>query len=298
MSELDDLQTHRESFAANAKPHQKSPSSDQNVYGGLIFADGSYQQVGKWVCHGFINHYNLPPVLSREGNSKKVVKRIFSATMCSHADAGTTTKFYDWLINRSPWAHTHLDHDVERCQKYGFVVDATGPYNIFLSGLIASRFMTESYDSNLKPRIQTYTELLSTGFTEEEAFLFAHLYGSQSSKLYPMTFSPYSSGHSIFPARDIDEEYLRNFLTQIFKNPSDKLPKDGYDVNGGMITSLWGEKASKNSFYAWAKCVKPVSNVQSKNLNIFERKASEEFVITNRKDLLTVINQVKERIYA
>lgn len=224
---LDDIQRQREKFARDAKPSQKEIDRHSNAFGGLILDNLSYVKVGDWVCHGFLNSWDLKGVMERHSIIPKpgVIKYVLSAPMKSHENKKNTKAFYDWLLNRSPWSVTHLDKDVDRCMELGFVVDAAGPANIFVSGLMASRLFTESYDQQLKHRIPVYLELVDMGLDESEAFLFCHLYGSTSptKSLYPLVAAPYQAGHSIFHHENTNEAYYKAFLSAEFKKLSPEL---------------------------------------------------------------------------
>jgi hypothetical protein len=155
--------------------------------------------------------------------------------------------------------------------------------------------MTEKYDVSLKARIPIYEEIVAAGINETEAFLFSNLFASCRSTLYPITPTRYSAGHSVFSSEGTSEGYYRSFLNGKFRHPGSPLTSEGYTEG---IQILWGKTSVGDAFFEWVKLVKPLSAKKAVDHHIFRRVPSSGWEITNRAELLSVLKQVKERIYA
>jgi hypothetical protein len=300
---LDDIYSIRQTFAGESKPYKAVSSRNNNTYSALVFnQDNYYLNVGNKYCHGFLNDSQIDNTLRGvTGRVKKSGFRcLLSMPMKSLGTAERTRDFYLWLINNSPWAHTHLDKDVDRCMDLGFVVDMSLPGNVVLSGLMASRLYYEAYDTSLQTRIAIYEEAVDGGLDKLEAFLLCHIMSRGPYKRYPMSAARVVAGHSIFLYQNTNEGYYRNFLSGNFVNLSPPItPHRGYESYGEVVTTSWGKPSKRDDFFRWVEGVRPCSGEEKENFNIFFQTCKEvSYKICNRNDLLSVWKQVKERIYA
>ena len=300
---LDDILPHREQFAADGEGSRNKRSSDHNSYGAFILKDGSYAKVGAWVCHGWLSDYNLLHHIQPKKVVNEIgIKYVLSHVMKPHVSDKLLRRFIDWLVNRSPWAHLHLDKDVDSILKYGYVVDADHSAAFITSGFIASRFVTESYSGKgeMEQRCKVYEELLDMGCPENEAFFFAHMYTSEgkSKEVYPITFSRWSSGHSTFFSHSYQENYVRSFLSaspvNLGKNVL-SIPK-GYENNS--INNIWGACTGKDSFGERVKSLIPISKSEKKDHHIFRRAPSVGYSYKDREDFMSIIEQLRGIINA
>lgn len=303
MMSLDDILPQREQFALDSANARSKRSSDHNSYGAFILKDGSYAKVGAWVCHGWLSDYNLVNhIQPKKVVNQTGIKYVLSHVMKPHVSDDLLRRFIDWLVNRSPWAHLHIDKDVDSILKHGYVVDADHSSSLITSGFIASRFVTESYtsDNEVKSRCKVFEELLNMGCSENEAFFFSHMYTSDGPKaeVYPITFARWSSGHSTFFANNYQEDYVRNFLRgtpQFLANNKLSTPK-GYE--NYTINKVWGNQTGKDSFGDRVQRLIPISKNEKQDHHIFRRAPAKGYSYKDREDFMSIIEQLRGIINA
>ena len=303
MMSLDDILPQREQFAADSEYSRNHRSSDNNSFGGFILKDNTYAKVGKWLCHGWLSDYNIAGHIPCKTVVNKVgIKYVLSAVMKPHVSDKLLRRFIDWLINRSPWQHLHLDKDVDRVLKYGYVVDANHPSSLITSGFIASRFVTESYmaKDEVTRRCRVYEELLDMGCSENEAFFFAHMYTSDGKKgdAYPITFSRWSSGHSTFYANNYQENYVRNFLQGTPANLASNILSSAKGYESCTLNKVWGNQTDKDSFGERVQRIIPISKSEKKDYHIFRKAPAKGYSYKDREDFMSVIEQLRGVIHA
>ena len=292
-----DILSIRQQFATSASRYNKTKSSDHNAFGGFISASGSYQEVGRWACHGWLG----PAYFGRWGYSKqKPVKYVLSAVMHRHANVTKQQHldFIDWQVNRSVWANLFVDKDANRILDLGHVVDADNCPDFIASAMIASRLMTESYSGDeICKRVDVYHELLDAGCSNEEAFFFCHMYNHTGKNTYPVVFSRWQSGHSTFFGNSYNEDYVRNFLRGNPVNKSKELLSEGKGYT--RVNGLWGNQSTRSDAFGEAvKGIIPEQKHKKEDLHIFRKAPKEGFEYTNREDFMSVINQLRRIINA
>lgn len=303
MMSLDDILPHRKQFAKDGEGSRNKRSSDHNSYGAFILKDGSYAKVGAWVCHGWLSEHNLKDYIQpRKVVNDVGIKYVLSHVMKPHVSDKLLHRFIDWLVNRSPWQHLHLDKDVDSILKYGYVVDADNPSSFITSGFIASRFVTESYTSKgeVENRCKVYEELLDMGCSENEAFFFAHMYTSEGKgkQVYPVSFARWSSGHSTFYANNYQENYVRNFLNATPQHlGNDKLSTPTGYANH-TLNKVWGDQTSKDSFGERVQRLVPASKNKKDDLHIFRKAPMNGWSYKDREDFMSIIEQLRGIINA
>lgn len=299
---LDELLPIREEFAKKASEYTNRKGSDWNSFGGFVLSDNTYFHVGKWVCHGWLSEYNLEHYVPNRGKVHKTgIKYVLSAVMHNWTSTDEQlNKFIDWLVNRSPWAVVFVDKDVQRIRELGYVVDANHPSSFIGSAMVASRFMTESYSGdNWKWRCDVYQELLAIGCTENEAFMFAHMYNKETAgKLYPITFSRLSAGHSTFYGCNYQENYVRSFLEGKPANFGGNVLASGKGYEGDTLNKTWGKTTGSDAFAKKVQALLPVSKRIKKDLHIFRKAPSTSYSYKDREDFASVIQQLRGLIYA
>lgn len=296
-----DLMEARAQFAADAAPYKKEILSSQNSFGAFFSNNNDYVLIGKWVCHGWLQDHHIDSHSGRSHYSSGI-KYVMSAVMKPRTDSDHLKTYVDWLINQSPYQHIFVDKDPDSVMKYGYLVDADNCPSFITSAMIASRFLTESYlgGASVLQRAQTHKELLNLGLSGTEAFVFAQMFSSEKAgHIYPITFNPFCSGHSVFHSTAYQEDYVRNFLSG---NPvgltSFRLSKrEGYS---GGIHDMWGkpDRKDRNTFLDWVKGRVPIRKALKTDHNIFRKAPQSGWSYTNGEDFLSVIEQVKERLNA
>lgn len=297
----DDLLKIREKFASDAADYVSRRSSEHNSFGAFILSDNSYFLVGKWVCHGWLSDNNITGYIKNREKLKIGIKYVLSAVMTPWVTEDKLLAYIDWLVNRSPWEKIFLDKDAKSVRKLGYLIDANYPSSFIGSAMIASRFMTESYSGDRwQTRCHLYQELLEVGCTENEAFIFSHIYDSTTYKsLYPVSFSTLSSGHSTFYATYYQENYVRNFLSGTPVNVGKNTLAQGRGYEYSSLNSTWGDATGKNSFLDKVSSLVPVHKHLKQDLHIFRRIISkDQYQILDREDFSSIISQLRECLYA
>lgn len=78
----------------------------------------------------------------------------------------TVFKYYDWLINRSPFKYAYMPTTVEHVMKYGVIVDTNTPANYMVGSLIA--FKKAFYEHN---QVHLWGKLVDMGMSEDLAYV-------------------------------------------------------------------------------------------------------------------------------
>lgn len=296
--ELDTILQIRQTFAEAAAPYRKESRGGSNAFGAFISQEGDYCKVGAWACHGWLQDYYFVDNEAWPDHPKYIL----SAVMKYQISKKQMLEFIDWMVNRSPWCRIFVDKDPESILKLGYLVDAAHPANFIANAMMATRFFTESYyPDDVVRRTQSYFALLDIGCTENEAFFFAHLYaGSGTSKIWPIKFSRRSSGHSVFFSGYYNKQYVLNFLN----GTPDYLQKckvsDGRGYESNSINKVWGPYLGnkEDKFGEFLRHLKPISGTEKENLNIFFVKKETEYSYNNPDDFKSVIDQLREYLYA
>lgn len=294
---LEDVQNQREAFAKGAEGYTSRYSSDHNAYGGFIYEDGTTHVVGRYACHGFLGTYSMETL-----RKKAKISYLMSAVMHPHSNVSKEDlhHFIDWLVNRSPWHMIFADKDVERIIKLGHLVDANHPTTFIASGMIASRFPTESYSgTEIVGRFAVYKELLQMKVSENEAFFYAHMFAPNAyNRLYPITFSRFSSGHSTFFAHNYQENYVRNFLEGKVVHVGKNVLAKGRGYESGYLNKTWGDKTDKDSFGEAIKRLRPIRANVKVDHHIFRKAPAVGYSYADRDDFASIIEQLRGKINA
>lgn len=287
---MQELLPARQSFSRQAEGFRA------NAFGGLIYEDNSLHVIGIHPCHGFLQTSYWGGYARRSP-----IKYILSAIRAEEiTDEALAEDFYDWLFNRSPWANVFVEKSYQQARLLGVVARVDLPANLIATAMIASRFMTETYASEQRYRRAIYKELRNIGYDEATSFVFAHLFNSVnvSKGLYPVHFSRFSSGHSVFYATGISEGYFRNFFNNTPPNLSEVslLANKGYKT--GTLNSLWGNSSDRDAFATWCGTVAPPKKSKGQDHHIFRAKPKDTVVLKNAEDFKAVVDLIKERIFA
>ena len=270
---------------------------DANSYLGIIYEDKlehKYFKIGRGPCHGDLNTNALT---YKKDGLKKTNWSVLSNVQPLRTKKETALSFYDWLFNRSPWKDVFLVKDSQEAIDNGIIANTELPENLVISGLIASRFVTESYNTEISERARMYDEIKSLGFSENFAFIFSQVFKFLSEKKYQIQYTPISSGHCVFEFHNADEIYYKNFIDNTPENLSDITfqKNGGYGQQGYTGSGIWG-KSGTQAFGKWLKACKPIVYDKAVNYNIFEKIPTVGVVITTAEGFKNVLHQIEERI--
>lgn len=115
-------------------------------------------------------------------------------------------RFYDWLLNRSPWAEVFVTKSGKLGARRGVVCHTNVPSNLLLGGLIASRVAWEHINI-----MATWGKLTEAGVDESLAFFLAH--GVDLS--YKEASFNGMAGHCALRKKGISERSLEAFYRNI-----------------------------------------------------------------------------------
>jgi len=283
-------------FIKERKALQKTATQEcnghgnNNAYFSWIYDTDTGPKFGtpRWgYCHG--------DLMSDRGYVPKNTTHLCVGITPLKVDETEALRYYDWLLNRSPFADIFLEKDVSNILEVGLLLSTDHPNNLVLLALIASRWATEIHSKEITARWPTYQKLLKAGATENEAFIFAHLFNGKDGGT---VLQRLHNGHSVFDLQDANEKVYRNFLEN---TPEKRLQtfkeRCGYASSGNVGANTWGERRS-DAFFSWMKTLKPRRLVVQCDHNIFRKKSQEGFIIADVPDLSDIIKQIKERIYA
>lgn len=286
----------REKFAERSNNNKSS-----NAFIGLVFKHNTtgelhYHELGPGPCHGALSQSSLRSYCSGiiKAYSPEYILSSVQNLLVPQADA---EMFIEWLVQRSPYQEAFITKDVKDILKYGYVCRTDLPNTFVAGALIASRFITESYNDSIVKRFKVFKKFTEAGISETEAFLFAHSFvlNNKAGGRWEVEVSNLSSGHAAIDLGGRGLTYAKNFLNA---NIADKRgtfkERMGYESG---IFSVWGESESKN-LSSICRVLKPRSKLDAKNYNIFEKKPTAGYLINNLDDLRDIGEQLKERIYA
>lgn len=297
---IDFLSPARDDFKKHAKPILKLEGGHNNTYCAMLSAKGDMIWESTWACHGFLANWNIRGLrwLKEEGSPAFVL----SAVMTPHKTVKTADLlwFIHWLVNESNWKDVFLSKDAEDILDRGYVARVDGPINFLVNALIATRFPTEKYCVGFDRRWLVFQELLAAGLNYNEAFLFAHIYNTvNQSSLYPITFSPLSTGHNSLRMSPFNKTYFNNFLRNRPQNLSNLVLSRSVGYESGTLTSVWGSEVDdRMKFYERAKKLAPTYPQNGDDLHIFRRIANQSVLISDRDELVSVVSQFKELLNA
>lgn len=253
------------------------------------------EEQGVWMengpCHGGYS----------KGNCRDVKYLIWGPKLRRNLMPNSERKlFTEWLTKESPWAPVFLSKDWKEIKQYGFVGRTDLPENFVISACIASRFTYESYCDFSGIRA-VWRSLIAAGVSLEDAYLFSHLLIKEGKG---WKVGAFSTGHSPFNLSTVQEDAYRNYWAKNLGNPS---PRTFFD-NGGYggcncsAYSLFSNKNSSSSysgaFYKRILSMRPKSLNMAINHNIFKLEDKAGYLLTNKEDLFSIIDQIKEAVHA
>lgn len=195
--------------------------------------------------------------------------------------------FVEWLVNKSPWADVFIDKEYDSICENGHAARTDLPSDYILSGLVASRFFTETHTTWTAPHTHTFADLLKEGVDATDAFLMAIMYKKVgNSYQYQM-----QSGHEILP-QHWSLGTLKAFMEKNY-NPKTSLFKTvgGYRTIGTAWT--WKNDGPRTSDRAkvWGK----VESNKGIDYNIFRRPdPNQAYPQLSLKTLIDLIPTIKQ----
>ncbi len=271
---------------------KKKGHEGEVAFMGVIDSDGQLTRAYGNVCHASFRE-SVSYHFSIDDNKK--IQYLLSAQQKRLCSKEEEIFFVDWLVNKSPYTEVFVNKDVDSILAYGHVIDPNQFSTLIGSALVATRFITESGGQSPFGRWPIFQEIIRCGESVDMAFLFSHLYTSQNSKqLYPMILAPLDNNHVCIKPAEHSLDYMKNFLAhKAIKGASFK-ERNGF---GYGLASAWEAfDGSKTKADVLLGRLIPASQFVGKNHNIFAIKPKNQYALKNDKDLVNIIQQVKEML--
>jgi hypothetical protein len=268
-------------------------SSSWNTYTGLSTQGANdalprFQSFDQHVCHGKLS--KIGGYMGQYSNVKVVWSR--KAPNQDGATKELEDIYYPWLLNDSPWAAAFIEKNYSKCLKHGFSLDASLPHSYVASALVATRWLTEKYQSWTTDRYPLYKKLLAGKEDPLWAFIMANLYYSPTKERYSFSMP---TGHEMLPPT-MSLETLGNFVHGRYADQPSFAENRGYSGIG--IT--WGKTdvpegvMLKTLAKNWT--VKKDTKV---DLNVFRRPDPKSgYPQLTYEELLIVMRNIQEMVYA
>lgn len=145
-------------------------------------------------------------------------------------------RYYDWLINKSPYARPMLTKDPEYVICKGIVSDTKHPSNLIAGGFIAQRYAWENPEI-----VRSMFRYNEWGLSLNMSFVLAHVIHLKDDTIKKLRLSD----HVAITSSDVSPFYCRNFIRGTLKNINKTLYED---VHYGVISRMWGD-VEEDSFY-------------------------------------------------
>lgn len=152
----------------------------------FVYNNGSVVVSGNTACHN--------SVMSMGGGEKTTVVSIVTCINGNTSQNSLTEeqslKFYDWLLNRSPYAEAFVSKDANKTFKEDryAVMNVSSPANMLQGALVTSRQPWEHWNV-----VRVFCKLVDKGIDENTAYLFGSMFRESTDK--SLTVSLQSGGH-------------------------------------------------------------------------------------------------------
>lgn len=200
------------------KTYTKVAGSSYMVDAYVIGSSDSFEFTGK-PCHGFLQH-------SLKANLKSTPLFVLTKIKDQGVDENIVRRFYEWLLNQSPYRHTFISKNPRKILENGVIVSNCETNNrLFAGGLIASRLPWENYsNSHLFKQLELWDRLIQNGVDPNVSYIISQwlrrLGGQHGFKKVSVQTS--GLGHSPIST---DPNTFWNFLNEEY---SDKAPTNYY----------------------------------------------------------------------
>ena len=216
-------------------------------------------------------------------------------------------KFWDYLVNRSPFKDVFLTKDVTDIKHNGALIDVSKPANVVLAAMSLGRFPFEYLSV-----FNSWVGLVDKGVSEDDAVFLCHVFKKDEADRWYR--EPLSSNHSAF---SLGSSSNKVYLSWVEGKPSYEeisfkekggyqvgtIQKTYYDIKGGLFSGmkpdktikvdLWGRLQEKKVFSstdafvkAWTKerkaILKPTEGKKKKKGRV--KKGDNWLISQIRKD--------------
>lgn len=132
--------------------------------------------------------------------------------------AETAPMFFEWLFNYSPFRHIFVTKSAKKAvDNATFVVDPDFNGSFLASGLIASRAITENYNSPVWKGLWTWQHLVDGGVHPALAFSMAHRFRFNGSAVFneknPVSLANYTETHEFIDGSS-NQSHI-NFMNEL-----------------------------------------------------------------------------------
>lgn len=249
----------------------------------LVNEDGKVLRTDTGPCHGFLNR--------SVGYSPKAKKMyLISSLQNFHPDLDKAAidPYMTWLVNDSPYADVFVVKDIEEIKKYNWVMRLNVPSNLLLGACIATRFLSEKYQSNHMPsRSKLWLRFIKAGLTPSQAFLAIFSFKETEEGVSAQIMA---DGHTPINA-NFGWTMVENFL-----NKRMHCPTENYDVTFcyDKVNNLWGGANCKDGFYKFCTDIRPITDSTTINLNIFFKEDKGSYLFSSKEDFNSLVQQLAE----
>jgi hypothetical protein len=217
------------SFVSN-KYHEQH----RNVAFWIVREDGTtLGDVFPQVCHqGLHRLLHFDPKLS--ANDRQPVA-IINSIQELLVPKTTALRFYEWLLNLSPYRNCFVSKDAERMLEEHVVIgDCEAPCNLLADAMIATRTCTENYNIGIHNTLASWNRLVELGVHPDKAFIASNILVRNGDALY---LRPYPYAHAAILNPDMS---WNRFVTNQPINIGMKYKKiKTYDYQRDMPQSIW-----------------------------------------------------------
>ena len=198
-------------------------------------------------------------------------------------------KFYDILINHTPYGECIVVKDAEYAYEYGLILDADAPARIIAGTLMAQRLAWEYV--HIAESMIAYASL---GVNKSVSFLLGHTYTKAGGKTN-------SSGHCCLNSINISHSFIKNFVLGTFTPDEPYSVCKTYEYN---VHSTFNKAAPHEEFMAAATDGPHVStlidnyakSLAKKALNLPNPFAKSLVLLDNVTDATTIADYFKENL--
>lgn len=228
----------------------------------VLLEDGSHSGYHSVACYGGI--FSAPV---RKKTPVAVVNQLQTEYRQFHSalPKDAVRAYLDWVVNRSVFSTTFLEHDVDKIIQEGvWVTRCDIPGNVMVAAMTCLRALTEN-DRSCKSG-EVFFPLVKAGCTEDFAFVVGHFMHGDELKA-----SLYDSHHCIFDLSNLKIRTVINFLSKKFVNP--RISCYSVDRNYTGVHSLFGDGGDLFTNWlvkAYKSIVDDVQELKKKDTNPFQ----------------------------
>ncbi len=252
----------------------KKKSQNVTARYAFIYQNGQIKVNGNTACHATVMGIGSP--------EKKKIASIVTCINRGRDDCneGVAIGYYDWLLNRSPYASAFVTKDARKAHKKDryVVMDVSVPANLLQGALVATR---QTWEHN--PVCYTQHKLTQLGVNESVAHLLGCLLRPTRSSPSNLTLSVQGSGHF-----HIDVHYMSlEDCIRFTSNKPENLEKP-YNQGGSVVgvhKMFLSKDWMKRDNFSLSKYARQVANKAGAE---GEKATTNPFAAAKRKETETV----------